>query len=232
MTHTPQTMIAFTERIKQAFIAKKIHSPVHLCGGNEDEVIEAFKVVKPGDWVFSGWRSAYHALLKGIPEQWVYDEIIAGRSMYLMNKYHRFFCSSIVGGILPIACGVAMEIKRSYKPNNCKVGHHYLSNSDRCLSCGMTFSESCDNEVKNNTVHVFVGDMTAMCGIFFEFLAYCEGHELPVRVVVEDNGLSTNTPTEKAWGGIVECRSNKIKLERYKYERTQPHVGVGQHVHF
>ncbi len=196
--HTPQSLAAFTERVRQAFADKLIHAPVHLCGGNEVQVIEAFKDVRPGDWVFSGWRSAYHALLKGIPEEWVYGEIVAGRSMYLMNREHRFFCSSIVGGILGIAAGVARSCK----------------------------------EVGGKTVHVFVGDMTARCGLFYEFLQYCEGFDLPVRVCIEDNGVSTDTPTAAAWGGHTECRSNKVRIDRYSYERAVPHVGIGQHVQF
>ncbi len=196
-----EQLIAFTERVKNAFLAKQIKAPVHLCGGNEDELIEIFKDVRQGDWVFSNWRSAYHALLKGIPEEWVFNEILAGRSMYLMNAEHRFLCSSIVGGILPIACGVAMAIKR-------KGG--------------------------DEKVYCFIGDMTGFTGICDEFYKYCAGHKLPVKLIVEDNGYSTNTPTLEAWGNLEDMSARELNenVHYYHYQRRWPHVGVGTHVSF
>ena len=192
---TAEELIAFEQRVKDAFLAKQIHAPVHLSGGNERELIEAFTHLQPGDYVFSTWRSHFHALLKGIPPEWVYAEILAGRSMYLMNREHRFFSSAIVGGILPIALGVALGIKRNGG---------------------------------DETVWVFIGDMAARTGIYHEFAQYYRGHDLPVNVVIEDNGLSTDTPTEAAWG----TSKASLKITRYHYERTQPHCGVGQHVAF
>ena len=105
-------LIAFEEDIKQEFLAAKIHAPCHLSGGNEDDLIKIFQDVGPQDWVFSTWRSHYHALLKGIDPKWLKDEIMAGRSMSIMSPEHKFFSSSIVGGIVPIALGVAMGIAR------------------------------------------------------------------------------------------------------------------------
>lgn len=194
MTHTPETLIAFRDKVKQAFIDKRITSPIHLPGGNEVQVIESLKDIRTQDWLFSGWRSMYHALLKGIPEEEVFDQILEGRSMFLCSKEHRLYCSSIVGGILPIACGVALAAK-------------HLGLDEICWVC--------------------VGDMTAMTGLFREFCRYASGHQLPVRVVVENNGFSTNTPTIETWGYAPD-----FKVAHYQYRRTTPHVGVGQHVEF
>ena len=198
--HTPQTLAAFTERTRQAFLDKRIAAPVHLCSETQAEpLIEIFKDIGPDDWLFSGWRSSYHALLKGIPEEWVFSEILAGRSMYLTNREHRFMCSSIVGGILPIALGVAMAIKRRLGPEK---------------------------------VWVCVGDMSARTGLFHEFLSYADGHRLPISVILEDNGLSTNAPTEAVWGSSVTHWSSNVPIRHYRYTRTHPHVGVGSHVAF
>jgi|CXWL01.1.fsa_nt_gi pyruvate dehydrogenase E1 component alpha subunit len=191
---TAERLIAFEDRIKTTFINKLIQAPIHLSGGNEQQLLEIFERVNTHDFVFSTWRSHYHALLKGISEEEVYRQIIAGRSMYLMSKPHRFFCSSIVGGILPIACGVALGIKR---------------------------------QQLTEKVWVFIGDMTAETGIYHEFIKYCQGFNLPINVVIEDNGLSTNTPTKIVWG-----TQHGISIHRYNYQRSFPHVGVGQHVNF
>ena len=111
-TLTHAGLIAFEERVKDAFLAQQIHAPVHLSGGNEDALLKIFQEVRDEDWVFSTWRNHYHALLKGIPPEELFQAILEGRSMYIQSKEHRFLSSSIVGGILPIAVGLAMGIQR------------------------------------------------------------------------------------------------------------------------
>lgn len=90
-----------------------IRGPIHLSGGNELDLIDIFKHVDPNDYVFSTWRNHYHALLHGIPAHQLMDQIMAGHSMNIMFPERRFFTSSIVGGILPIAVGVASGLKRN-----------------------------------------------------------------------------------------------------------------------
>ena len=193
--HTKDSLIRFEEWIKQSFLAKQIRAPVHFSGGNEEELLGVFQYVRPDDWVFSTWRSHYHALLKGVPENDVYEAILDGRSMYLMFREHRFFSSAIVGGTLPIALGVAGAIKRDGGPGR---------------------------------VWVFVGDMCARTGIYHEAVQYATGHALPLRVVIEDNQLSTNAPTEVVWGQ----QGQKPPTIRYRYTRTFPHVGLEERVNF
>lgn len=194
-------LIAFEERVKQAFLKGQIHAPVHLSGGNEDRLIEVFQEVHPGDWVLSTWRNHYHALLKGVPEEWLYEEILAGHSMYVQNAEHKFLTSSIVGGVLPIAVGLGMGIKR---------------------------------RAGTERIWCFVGDMAAETGIYTEAVRYARGHRLPIIFVTEDNGLSTNTPTHQVWyEDHLPPVSPGFRSERsYHYQRTFPHVGVGEWVTF
>jgi pyruvate dehydrogenase E1 component alpha subunit len=107
-----QELRDFEDEVARAFEAKKILAPIHLATGSEDELIHIFRNVRRTDWVFSTWRSHYHALLHGVPRETVMGEILAGRSMMLHFPEHRFFTSAIVGGILPIACGVAAAGER------------------------------------------------------------------------------------------------------------------------
>jgi len=103
-----QELIAFESEIAELFNAGEIRAPVHLHGGNERQLIEIFKLIKPDDWIFSSHRSHYHALLKGIPPELVKAEILKGNSISLQFPQYRFHTSAIVGGIIPIALGVAM----------------------------------------------------------------------------------------------------------------------------
>jgi pyruvate dehydrogenase E1 component alpha subunit len=110
---TAEELIAFEEDIAELFNQAKIRAPVHLYYGNEAPIIEVFRQVQPQDWVCCSWRSHYQCLLKGVPPEQVKAEILAGRSISLCFPEHRVVSSAIVGGIVPIAVGLAMGLKRS-----------------------------------------------------------------------------------------------------------------------
>ncbi len=106
-----QQLIDFEKDIADDYEQANIKAPVHLAGGNEDELIKIFKKVKKNDWVFSTYRSHYHALLHSNNPEWVKSEIFAQRSAHINSKKYKIFTSAIVGGNLPIALGVAKAIK-------------------------------------------------------------------------------------------------------------------------
>ena len=187
---TPSDLIAFEREVADRYERGEIRGPVHLSGGNEDQLIDIFREMKREDWVFSTWRSHYHALLHGVPPEKVMAQILAGRSMNLNFPEYRFFTSAIVGGILPIAVGVAY--------------------SGRKVWC-------------------FIGDMTARGGAFQEASEYAYGNDLPISFIIEDNDLSTNAPTNLAWG---YKRGDRTHSDIYHYSRIFPHVGTGTFVRF
>jgi TPP-dependent pyruvate/acetoin dehydrogenase alpha subunit len=80
------------------------------------------------------------------------------------------------------------------------------------------------------TVWCFIGDMTFETGAFYEAHKYATNFKLPLQFVVEDNNLSTNTPTEETWGGVK--RSVPDDVIYYQYEREYPHHGTGNWVLF
>jgi pyruvate dehydrogenase E1 component alpha subunit len=106
-------LIAFENEVAAAFNSGRIRAPVHLYSGNEQQMIDVFKDVRPNDWLFCSWRSHYQCLLKGVPRERVMAEILAGHSISLCFPEHRIYSSAIVGGVLPIAVGAAMAIQRS-----------------------------------------------------------------------------------------------------------------------
>lgn len=106
-----QKLLIYEQAIKKLYEQGKIKAPIHLSGNNENQLIKILKNIKKNDWVFSSWKNHYHALLKGISAEWLKKEILKGRSMGINSMKHQFYSSSIVGGILPIALGVAQSIK-------------------------------------------------------------------------------------------------------------------------
>jgi TPP-dependent pyruvate/acetoin dehydrogenase alpha subunit len=195
---TKDQLIDFEQRVAEAFENKRVKGPVHLSGGNEDQLIEIFKDIHPEDWIVTFYRNHYHALLHGVPEERLFQAICDGHSMTLQFPEHRFFSTAIVGGQLSIAVGVAAALKRK----DCK-----------------------------RKVWCFLGDMASTNGAFREAFRYACANELPVYFVVEDNGLSCNTPTREAWG----CRwwfAKSDNLIHYEYQRQYPHVGIDKWVQF
>ena len=116
--------------------------------------------------------------------------------MSINSKKYKFYSSSIVGGGLPIAMGIALglKIKKSKKK-----------------------------------VWVFIGDMTYETGQFHEVYKYSRNFNLPIKFIIEDNNLSTNTPTDKAWKKKSKIYKDVIY---YKYKRVYPHHGTGSWVLF
>ena len=109
---TRDELIAFEQSVADEFNAGKIRYPIHLDNGNEDALIDIFKDVKPQDWVFVSWRGHYKALLKGVPPEELHAAIHRGESMALRFDQHKVYGGAIVGGMVPIALGTAMAIKR------------------------------------------------------------------------------------------------------------------------
>jgi TPP-dependent pyruvate/acetoin dehydrogenase alpha subunit len=191
-----EELIQFENDIVQKWEDGKIRGPIHLSNGNEEQLIEVFKRISKNDWVFSTWRSHYHALLKGISPQWITNEILNGKSITLCKIDEKFYSSAIVGGTLSIALGVAMGIKE---------------------------------KGSDEKVWVFVGDMSFESGIFYEVHKYARNFDLPVYFIVEDNAVSTYTPTEATWNTKKDIPSDVIY---YKYKSKYPHYGSGKWVVF
>jgi pyruvate dehydrogenase E1 component alpha subunit len=190
-------LIDFEDDIISHWEAGEITGPIHLSNGNEEQLIEVFKKISPTDWVFSTWRSHYHALLHGVEKSKLKQKILDGKSITIVDKESKFYASAIVTGTLPIALGVAKSLKQK--------------NSDE-------------------KVWVFLGDMAFESGIFYEVHKYARNYDLPLHFIVEDNGVSTNTPTGATWNNIQREIPEDVIF--YKYESKYPHYGTGKWVVF
>ena len=193
---TKEDLISFEEKIVKFWEDGQIKAPVHLSHGNEEPLIQVFSKIDYSDYVFSTWRSRYHALLHGISPEWIEDEILIGRSISLCNLDHNFYSSAIVTGIIPIALGTAIGLKR---------------------------------KKSKQKVWCFVGDMTFETGLFYECHKYARNYDLPLYFVVEDNDVSTQTPTLATWNKKRDIPDDVI---HYNYKSKYPHYGTGKWVVF
>ena len=194
---TETDLIEFEDKVKEVWETGTVLGPVHLSKGNEKELSKIFQYVGRNDWLFSSWRNHSHALLHGMSEKKLYNQIINGRSMYVSCNKRKIFCSSIAGGIIPIALGVALSIKK---------------------------------KKEKNKVWLFVGDMTSKMGVFHEAYHYSRNFNLPLEIVIEDNGASVYTDTKKTWN-ISKLNFPK-DVFYYKFKMGFPHHGTGKWVSF
>jgi pyruvate dehydrogenase E1 component alpha subunit len=121
---TKEQLVAFETDIANCFNNAMIKAPIHLYDGNEEQMIDIFKCVEPEDWVFCSWRSHYQCLLKGVPQEQLKKDILAGKSITLCYPEYNIYSSAIVTGNIPIATGTALDIKRKGGTNHvwCFVG--------------------------------------------------------------------------------------------------------------
>ncbi len=194
---TKDQLIAFENDIAAEYGRGEISYPIHLSSGNEQALIDIFKEIREYDAIFGSWRFHLHCLLKGVPPDELRQYIRTGHSIALNIPKHKVFASAIVGGILPLAVGYALAIKR---------------------------------RGGNERVWCFVGDMTAHTGIFQECYRYSRCKELPIKFIIEVNGLSVKTPVAAAW-----CEwgwTSHDLIEHYYYTSKWPHSGTGKRVDF
>lgn len=218
-----QDLINFEKNLASKWEAGEIRCPLHLCGGNEDELIEIFKDIKPNDYVFSSHRNHYHALLHGISPEVLQEEILGrsdalccgrARSMGFISHAKHFYASAIVGGCCAIAVGVAWGLKECNKDN-------YFCDEDQ--------------ESLNRRVWCFVGDGVIDGGHFWEALQYAEGYKLPITFIIEDNNRATCSIIKDRCGINSELREivkEHPNVRWYYYIPSWPHVGIGKYVQF
>lgn len=207
MNITKEYLYDFEDKIIEIYKQGKLRSPIHLSGsidGNlEDFLIDLFKDIKKSDWVFSTYRSHYHALLKGIPDEWLTNWILNNKSIHVMNSEYRFITSAIVSGCLPIALGVAMGIK-----HNSGSDHVYCFCGDMTASLG-TFWDVIRYAKHNDLPITFV----------------IEDNGLSTDTSTNEVWGCDNVNKD-----MLELYADKIRY--VKYTRKYPHYGCGVFVDF
>lgn len=197
---TAQDLIEFESGIRELWESGRLPSLVHLCGGNEDELIKIFAEIKHGDWVFSTHRTHYHAFLIGIDPDELREKIKNGDSMFIYSLKHRFLCSAVLAGCTGIAAGVAWAIRNVHSGNPHDAGRH---------------------------VWCFIGDGGEEEGHFYEAAMFVEANDLPCTFIIEDNNRSVDTPREHRRGAAKGLEHLFKCVRRYHYTPTYPHAGSG-----
>ena len=206
--YTPEELIQFEDNIVQMYKEGKIKAPLHLSGGNEKEIIEIFKEVNPEDFIFTTYRSHYHALLKGMPKQRLIDWILDLKSIHVMDKEYKIFSSAIVAGTLSIALGIALAIQMR-------------KGSERvwCFIGDMTASTGTFHDCFKYALHF---DLPITFVI--------ENNGLSTDTRTHEVWGTTERYIQDEYQVYATMFPKLIK--HYKYTRTRPHYGIGEYIIF
>ena len=205
-----ESLKKFETEIANTYETGVIKAPVHLRDGNENKLIEIFENIKKDDYVFSTWASHHHALLKGVPRERVVKDILEGRSITLNYPDHNFYSSAIVGGVAPIALGVAKAIKKGETRRvYCFVGDMGFQTGivNECGRYSIGHDLPITWVIEDNKKSVGT-DTEAVCGILTRDL-----YENMINLM-----------------GKYDCKN--VRLIYYSYTNSYPHSGTGVFVEF
>lgn len=200
---TVEELIAFEKDIEAIYKTGVIRGPIHLRDGNEQQLIDIFKNIHAGDFVFTTWANHLEALLHGIPPEKVKQEILAGRSMSMNFKEHNFYTSAIVGGICPIAVGTAMGIKMRGQRQ-----HVWCFIGDMTFFTGIAQESILYAQNFNLPITFVVADN------------------------FKSVGTVTRDAWGKSCAEIFGEPRIRPNLQYYSYALTRPHSGIGQFISF
>jgi pyruvate dehydrogenase E1 component alpha subunit len=117
----------FEEKAAELYAEGKIGGFLHLYIGEEAIAVGGCKSLLPTDHLFTAYRDHGWAIARGLDPRRVMAELLGkatgvsggkGGSMHLASAEHRYWGGhAIVGGHLPLATGVGIEIRYDEKPD-------------------------------------------------------------------------------------------------------------------
>lgn len=189
---TVEELQGFEREVAQMFLNKELRSPVHL-EASVDGSLELFLI----------------GLFKRIWKQdWC--AVTYRNHIYALLK------------------GVPREELKQWIKDNKSI--HFMSKEHRIISSAIVgghlpeavgVAMGIKLRGEDEHVYAFCGDMCAATGIFHECAKYARRNNLPITFVVTDNGLSTDTITQDAWGR----EDGGPNVLRVSYKRVYCHYG-------
>jgi TPP-dependent pyruvate/acetoin dehydrogenase alpha subunit len=115
------------EKVEALFASHAMHGTTHLAVGQEAVHAGVSPALDPDDWIVTTHRCHGHTLAKGASEEAMLAEFYGlsqglaqglGGSMHMIDlEHHNAGSSAVVGSGVPIATGMALQLKRKASPN-------------------------------------------------------------------------------------------------------------------
>ena len=113
----------------------------------------------------------------------------------------------------------------------CNVDERFYSSAivGGTLSIALGVAQGIKKNNGTEKVWCFIGDMSFESGVFYEVHKYARNFDLPLYFIIEDNDVSTYTPTDSTWNKKRDIPDDVI---HYNYKSKYPHYGSGKWIAF
>ncbi|MEU5432497.1 thiamine pyrophosphate-dependent dehydrogenase E1 component subunit alpha [Streptomyces sp. NPDC020719] len=180
----------FEQKLLELFAAGKLNGTTHTCLGQEYVPVSLEPLLSQGDFLFSNHRGHGHYLARFADPAGLLAEI-TGREGAVCGgvggSQHIFRDSYVSTGIQGESLPVAAGAALHFKRQGLPL-----------LACA------------------YIGDGTWGEGSVYEALNIARLWELPLLVVVENNGISQTTPNEVNMAGTVADRARAFDIEHHR----------------
>jgi TPP-dependent pyruvate/acetoin dehydrogenase alpha subunit len=170
----------FEERILREFSSGAVQGTTHTCIGQEANAVGVLSWVREGDSVVSNHRGHGHFL--------AYCEDVEGLAAEVLGR-----ALGVCGGR-----GGSQHLHRGSFFSNGILGS--------TVSCATGLALAAKFEGRQDIVVLFIGDGTFGEGVVYECLNIAALWQLPLLLVVEDNGIAQTTPADLNRAGSLPAR--------------------------
>lgn len=172
---TPTQKEMFAERVRQferrlQANMKDIFVPVHLSLGQEYVAADLLEYMVKEDYLFSTHRNHHHYLAKGGSEQKLWDEIMG------------------------LPSGVNQGFSGSQGISDKSINFHASAIVGGLVGVAVGTAYALKMDKAPGIAICCVGDAGTEAGVFWESLNFASLHQLPVAFIVENNGMSVDSP--------------------------------------
>lgn len=181
------------EKLLELYSQGMLNGTIHTCIGQEWSAVAVCAALGSNDWIFSNHRGHGHFLARTGDVIGLISEIMGkeigvcggvGGSQHLIGR--KFLSNGILGGMWPIAGGVAFKLR-----------------------------EELDGPIST----IFAGDGSLGEGLIYETLNLASKWQVPLLVVIENNGIAQSTDTSKTMAGTIRDRAAAFGIQ-YEFGNT------------
>ena len=161
---------AFEQRLLENMA--DIFVPVHLSLGQESVAADLWENVRPEDWLFSTHRNHHHYFAKGGDEQKLWDEIMG------------------------LPSGLNQGFAGSQGISDASINFHASAIVGGLVGVAAGTAYALKADGSSAIAICCTGDGGTEAGVFWETANWAALNRLPLAIIVENNGMSVDSPIE------------------------------------
>lgn len=171
----------------------EITVPVHLSLGQEHVAVEIGRHFRPGDYWFSTHRNHHHYLAAGGSEQKLWDEIMG------------------------LPSGMNGGFSGSQAISDPSINFHASAIVGGLVGVAVGTAYALKMDRSESIVVCCVGDAGTEAGVFWESANFAALHSLPIAFIVENNGMSVDSPIKDRQARSITDRVRAFGIAPFPY---------------